>query len=116
MTVEELYEKLSGDYKGTMGRLMKEDRIRKYLGKFIDAKDYEDLLANLEEKNYPEAFRNVHTLKGVALNLGLSQLAAKSSDLTESLRSGQPSCDITGLVEAVKAEYERTISILKENL
>ena len=43
MSIQELYDVLEGDYQGTMGRLMKEDRIKKYLGKFIDAGDYQEV-------------------------------------------------------------------------
>lgn len=116
MSVEELYAVLEGDYTGTMARLMKEDRIKKYLGKFIDATDYSEFLGNVEKENWPEAFRNIHTLKGVCLNLGLSKLADVSSAMTESIRNGAPTEDVTGLIEDVKTEYQRTIEILKENL
>ena len=116
MSIPELYTELAGDYAGTMSRLMKEDRIVKYLTKFTQAQDYNDLMANLEIKNYADAFRNVHTLKGVSLNLGLSKLAEVSSALTEALRNGDPVVDISGMVEDVKNEYKRTIDILTAGL
>lgn len=116
MSIQELYDVLEGDYQGTMGRLMKEDRIKKYLGKFIDAGDYQELLTNIAAENWQEAFRNIHTIKGVALNLGLSKLAGVASTLTESLRSGTPTGDTEVMLNDVKAEYARTIEILKANL
>ena len=116
MNLQELYEKLEGDYAGTLSRLMKEERIAKYLGKFINDTVYSELMKNLEENDFAEAFRNSHTLKGVALNLGISRLAASSSELCESLRNGPPTVDITGMKESVIADYEETVRVLKEYL
>lgn len=112
MTVKEFYEELNGDYEGTMSRLLKEERMVKYLRKLPDGPDYPDLMRNLAAENWPEAFRNVHTIKGVALNLGLSALAKVSSDLCEEIRNGPPQIDLTEMTEAVTAEYQKTLDCI----
>ena len=50
--------------------------------------DYADLKTAVNNNDWEKAFLAVHTLKGMALNLGLSALASASSNLTEELRGG----------------------------
>ena len=61
------------------------------------------------------AFRAVHTLKGVALNLGLGSLAHASSQMTEALR-GQDSMpeSVQPLCEAVQKEYVAVCGALEQ--
>ena len=63
----------------------------------------------------PTAFRAVHTLKGVALNLGLGSLAHASSQMTEALR-GQDSLpeNVQVLYEAVQKEYAAVREALEQ--
>lgn len=57
----------------------------------------------------------VHTLKGVALNLGLGSLAHASSQMTEALR-GQDKLpeSVQPLYEAVQKEYVAVCSALEQ--
>ena len=113
MTIKEFYEAVSGDYEDTLGRMMKEERILKYLNKFKDSQDYENLLKSIEEDNIEEIFRNSHSLKGVALNLGLSKLAKDSSDFCDLFRNGRPETDYSELLELVKEDYKTVIENIK---
>ena len=112
MIVQEFYDSIGGDYNDVKGRMLKDERILKYLRRFPEDKNYEELFVNLAEKNYEEAFRNVHTLKGLALNLGLAKLGAASSALCEELRQGPPAIDITDMAEAVKTEYGNVMNCI----
>ncbi|MCH5264803.1 MAG: Hpt domain-containing protein [Lachnospiraceae bacterium] len=113
MTVKECYEFLGADYDGVLGRLMKEERVTKYLGKFLQDPMLEPLEKALEEKDYETAFRCAHNIKGVCQNLGITVLADVSSDLTEKLRGGEPSEDITPELEQVRQEYAKTVEALE---
>ena len=116
MTLREFYDMLGGDYAGTLGRMMKEDRMKKYLLRLPDSKDYTDCLNAFEAKDYDLAFRASHNLKGMALNLGLTKLAESSSELCESVRHGAPAGDVSDLIEKMKADYEETILAIQVNL
>lgn len=65
----------------------KEAMYEKYLIKFFQEEpNYARFLTSLEEQDYVEAFRCVHTLKGVSINLGLMPLYQVLYELTEELR------------------------------
>lgn len=114
MTVKEFYEKIGGNYDEAMSRLMKEERIMKYLGKFLDNDDLASFESYMEEKNYAEAFRMIHSIKGVSLNLSLDPLANVSSILCEELRNGEPQVDITNMYEDVKKSYNEVKEAIRE--
>ena len=116
MTVPEFYESIRGDYDGVMSRLMKQERILKYVGKFFGGTGLTEMDKALSEQRWPDAFREAHSMKGMALNLGFSVLAASSSELCEALRSGEPVGDIPGMYEAVKRDYAETEAAAKQLL
>lgn len=113
MTVKECYEFFGGDYADAMSRLAKDERIAKYLRKLPDSRDFDEMNTNLAAGNWEDAFRNVHNLKGVSLNLGLTPLAEASSALCETVRHGAPTVDITGMVSDVKAAYEKILAAIE---
>ena len=115
MELKQVYEQLSGSYESVMSRLMTEERVKKYLLKFLDQQMDCLILSALEAEDYETAFREAHNLKGVCANLNLDRLQISASELTEALRGGKPEADITPLVEAVKADYRITVEAL-ENL
>lgn len=109
MTVNEFYQKVDGDYTDAINRLQSDVLIRKFL-KMLPGDNSMTLLAEAVEKSEVEqAFRAVHTLKGMALNLSLSALAEVCSAMTELLpaETGQ-------YYDAVRREYERVREALEE--
>lgn len=112
MEIRDIYEKLGGNYEDVMSRLMKEERVAKYLLKFKDKDMMAAIESSLEAKDYETAFREAHNMKGVCANLSIDKLREVSSDLTEALRGGEPTVDITPLLDAVRAEYARTVEII----
>ena len=76
MTTKECYELMGADYEDVLGRLMMEKLVKKFLYKFADAKDMEDLKSSLAAKDYETAFRMAHNLKGVCANLSITKLGA----------------------------------------
>ena len=85
MNVKECYAMMGGDYEGVMGRLMTDERIKKFLLKLPQSNPMNEIFENLNNKDYETAFRNVHNMKGVAL---------------------------TPLLERLKADYEKFVEIL----
>ena len=67
MELKEFYKNVKGDYSGTLERLYKEDFIKRFIVKLPYDKSYLELKENLAKNDMDEAFRSVHTLKGVAV-------------------------------------------------
>lgn len=114
MLVRECYAAMNGDYDDVIGRLMNDDRVAKYLGKFVGSSDYQSMMDALEVKDYETAFRNVHSLKGMSLNLGFPRLRDVSSELCEAIRNGEPTVDISAMVENVTTEYNAVCNTIKD--
>ncbi len=76
------------DVETTVRRFMgNEAMYEKFLKKLLDNPNFDSLKENMADKDYEEAYRNAHTLKGVAANLGLDPVQKTSSDLVEELRN-----------------------------
>ena len=86
MTMRECYEAIGGNYEDVLGRLRSEALIRKFTLKFLEDQSYPQLKQALNDKNYEDAFRSAHTLKGVCQNLSFDRLCEVSHELTELLR------------------------------
>ncbi|MCR5583909.1 MAG: Hpt domain-containing protein [Lachnospiraceae bacterium] len=113
MKLTECYANLDGDFAGVRSRLIREASISKFLIMFLKDTQYQEFHASVEAGDWENAFRNIHTLKGTCLNLGISKLARISSDITEMLRGGAPSSDISGNIEELDKEYEKTVEIIR---
>ena len=86
MTIEECYASIGGSYEDVRKRLPSETLVERFVLKFPEDKSYQSLAEALQREEYEDAFKAVHTLKGVVLNLGFVRLGRSSSDLTELLR------------------------------
>lgn len=113
MDIRELYNKLGGDYDDVADRFVKEDFVKKFVLKFPADNTFTGLQDALERNDSSEAFRFIHTLKGISANLGFAGLYRAASELTEQLRGCNNPAD-KELVAAVVREYEKVISVIKE--
>lgn len=112
MTLKECYAAIGGDYENVVTRLMTEKLVQKFVLKFLDDPSYENLCKALEAKNYEEAFRAVHTIKGICQNLSFTRLYESSNQLTEALRNGYHE-NAVELFKQVEADYQQTVSAIK---
>lgn len=106
MTVKECYKKMDGDYEKAVRLMGNDERIIKYLKIFQRDTNFDSLCNAIEQNDFKTAFNAVHTLKGIALNLSLTSLAASTKELTETLRIGKPNEDIIPLLQNTKKSYE----------
>ena len=74
MTIQECYKAIGGNYEAVLGRLHSEALIQRFTLKFFEDQSYLQLKQALENKNYEDAFRSAHTLKGVCQNLSFDRL------------------------------------------
>lgn len=112
MTLRECYAAMGGNYEDAIGRLRSERLVQKFILKFLDDGSYDLLCRSMEEKNYEEAFRAAHTIKGVCQNLSLSRLQSSSGRLCESLRNGYTP-ESAALLEETGADYRRTADAIR---
>ena len=112
MTLQECYEKMGGNYEEVLSRLTKEERVEKFMLRFLEDNSFEELCKALDGKVYEEVFRMVHTLKGVALNLGFISLYLASDKMTEAVRGGTPLLDESLFLE-VERSYYQTVEAIK---
>ena len=115
MNVKEFYSITGGNYEEVLARLGKEERIVKYLKRFADDTNYfEEFLSAFNSADYETAFRTVHNIKGLALNLGIPSLFKAVDPLCEAIRHGKPEFDVSELITGLKDIYENTVSCAKQ--
>lgn len=114
MEAREVYLELGEDYNEVLGRLVTDERITKYLKRFAEGGSIADIHGLLADENYEEAFRLVHTAKGMAMNMGLSKLTSVTSDLCEELRGGKPNKPIDDMIVIVEEEFAKTKAVIDQ--
>ena len=112
MTLQECYAAMGGNYDDAIGRLRSERLVQKFVLKFLSDGSYELLCRSLEEKNYEEAFRAAHTLKGVTQNLSFTRLYQSSHEITEALRTKDYDLALQ-LLPKVEGDYTRTAEAIQ---
>ena len=105
MKLNEFYAAVDGNYADAMARLQNE----MFVGKFLRMLPRDGSMMLLETA------MAVHTLKGIALNLSLTKLAAACSQLTEALRGADTiPQQARELLIPVRQEYARIRAALEE--
>lgn len=116
MTLRECYSIMNGNYEDVVHRLLKEDRIRRYLGTFLESADYRNLMEAVKADDLDLIFRYAHNLKGMSLNLAFSSLAVSSSALCDNVRDGVKRADCAPYMERVTEDYNLVIDAIKAYL
>ena len=111
MTLQKCYEKIGGDYAEVLGRLTKEERIEKFMLRFLEDSSFMELCKAKENRDWELVFRMIHTLKGVSLNLGFMDLYLASDKMTEAVRGGEPLLDENLFLE-VERTYHQTVDAI----
>lgn len=94
-----------------MRRLVNEERILKYLGKFPGDKSYSQLTDALKEKDIESASYSAHTLKGLCTSLGFGDIPPGLTSLYGILNDGNINCP-KELENEISAKYERIIDFI----
>ena len=117
MTLQELYTNIGGDFEQATRVLRVEKLIDKHIRKFAGNPIFERLFAATESMDATELFESTHAIKGVCSNLGLTNLAALASDVTEEYRPGNARKlsdeEVKAKLAALKEGYEKTIEGIK---
>lgn len=115
MTIQEVYEEIGGNYDDVLKRLRKAELVEKFSKKFLDDTSFCDLKKALDDENLEDAFRAVHTLKGVCLNLSFASIFEVANELTEMLRPGNGEPEIEEVFE-VMGRLEEKYNIVIEGI
>lgn len=113
MTVQELYDRIGGDYDAAKRILPMDKLIAKFVVKFLDDKSFEKLMSGWDAKDPAGVFDGAHAIKGVCANLGLMKLSAQASALAEEYRPGNArtmdDAEVERRIGELKADYDQTI-------
>ena len=112
MTIKECYRAIGGNYDNIIARFRSDDRIQKFIYKFLEDESFINMQKALECGKIEDAFRAAHTLKGVSENLGFDKLSKSSHLITEALRTGDMNAALTYLPH-VRDDYQLTIISIK---
>lgn len=113
--VKESLENIGVNVEKTLARFMnKEEMFLRFLGKFLEEESFKKLELSVSEKNYDEAFKHAHTLKGVSANLGLGDVIENASMITEKLREAPYDEEaIEKIMTDLSDKYEKTVDVIK---
>lgn len=116
MDIRELYSEIGGNYDEVLSRLLKEDRIIKYLSMFVSDETFKNLKDAMAAEDYQQAFLSVHSLKSITGNMSFTALSEQVFALTEELRGGKDIDSAKIRFETLDMLYENTVSSIKKYL
>jgi len=114
MTLEQVYEVSGGNMDDILQRIPSRALLIKLVRMFVDDPSKAKLDEAIGNNDPVEAFKAVHTMKGVTLSLGLDLLSEPCKALTEDLRPGQFPDGWKENYEKVCQAYDAIIKAAKE--
>ena len=113
MDLRECYVSFGGDYDEVLGRLQREQTVRKFVVKFLDDKSFRMLEESIGNEDYDEALRAVHTLKGICQNLSFVRLYESSSLMTKAFKEGEHK-NAVAMIPQLSDIYHQMIHTIQE--
>ena len=113
MTLSDFYTRLGSSCAEVLKRIPSEQMLKKFVKMYQNDPSFSQLEEAIAQKDWQTAFRSAHTLKGVAQNLGFSDLQRTASELTESLRGAKPLTQ-PELLDAVRISQKQIADAMKE--
>ena len=65
-----------------------EDFYFRMVAKVLNDPNYENLKANVAAKNWPEAFKDAHNIKGMTANMSFNAISGVAAELSDTLKTG----------------------------
>ena len=113
MKLDEFFRCVGGGYGEAKARFQNDERIVRFLNMFPGDDSMQNLTNAMNTGDTTTAFRAVHTLKGVAQNLGFDGLYRAAFALTEEMRGGKPLTD-TALYDAVAQQQQIVLDAVRQ--
>ena len=87
-----------------------------FLKRFPSNEHYDKIEKNLIDKNYENAYKAAHALKGITGNLGLNPVYRLLEEMLSTMRNKESVVDfeekLEGLYKQFQAEYEKSIKLI----
>lgn len=112
MDLKACYQNLGGDFDEVLGRLRREPMIEKFVFKFLSDDSFQLFKTSMENQDYDEALRGVHTLKGICQNLAFTRLFRSSEQMTSTLRE-HDIAKAAELAPQLAEDYAQTIRAIE---
>ena len=93
--------------------MRREETVQKFAFKFLDDKSFSLFESSIGSKDYEDALRAVHTLKGICQNLSFTRLFESSSLVTNALKENDWNKAVDMMPKLSKDYYE-TINVIKD--
>ena len=113
MNLKYCYIKFGGDFDEVLDRLRREQTVEKFVYKFLDDKSFNLFESSMGNKDYAEALRAVHTLKGICQNLSFTRLFDSSSLVTKALKENDWNRAVDMMPQLSK-DYREIIDVIKD--
>ena len=117
MTVQELYTNIGGNYERVKNLLQMDKLIARFIVKLPNDTSFEKLLSAWSAGDRQGMFEGAHALKGVCGNLGLDELAAAASRVTEEFRPGNTPTlsreELDAHMQQLRDRYEQTVETIR---
>jgi HPt (histidine-containing phosphotransfer) domain-containing protein len=118
MTIQQLYDRIGGNYEHAV-RIMKKDKlIDKYVRKLKDSNVGDALAQAGETMDAVKLFESAHAMKGVCANLGLDALASAADEITEEFRPGNSRSftddEVKAKIAALDEDYRQVIACIEQ--
>ncbi len=114
ISLPQIFERFGGRYSVIQARLKSDEVIRQYIHEFLEDEQFEKLKQSLEAGDDRAAFAAVHTMKGIALNLEMENLAQLCMALTENLRNDSIHPRTWDLFTQVEQEYNEVCALIHQ--
>lgn len=114
MNIKEFYSEINGNYDDVYSRLQNDVLMTKIVKMFLNDNSYNDLKTGLETGDGELAFRGAHTLKGVCLNLGFSNMTDDVVSFTEDLRPRSIPSDYNVKFDKITSEYNKVLEAIRK--
>ena len=117
MTLEELYREIGGSYERAISVLRVEKLVDKHIRKLPANGVVDRVIAAKAGMDATELFESAHAMKGVCGNLGLDELAAAASKVTEEFRPGNTPAlskeELDAHMQQLRDRYEQTVETIR---
>lgn len=113
MNLKDCYIKFGGNFDDALGRLRREEMVQKFVCKFLDDKSFSLFEEAMSKKDYDEALRAVHTLKGISQNLSFTRLVESSTIVTKALRANDWN-KAADMMPQLSKDYHEIIDAVEE--
>ena len=111
MTLQELYQQIGGDYDQALRVLRVEKLVDKHIRKLTKNGLVEALVSAGDTMDPTQLFETSHAVKGNCANLGLMNLSAAASEISEEFRPGNPRRfsdeEVRAKLEGIDAMYRQ---------